>query len=375
MLVETVFWFHPLVWWIGKRMVAERELACDEEVVRRGNVRVSYAEGILNVCRLYGESPLVCAAGVTGADLKRRIQAIVTGRVPLEMTVARRAALVVACLVALATPLIVGAVHAASVHVSAPVVIAQALPAPPAPVVKPPAAKAPAPPPAVFEAVSIKPLATAEYPGIWAHMSGSRLSIEAMTVGNMIGWAYGVKGYQVTGGPAWTGSGQRYDGAIRYNIEAKADGDGARTRDQFNEMVKAMLADRFRLTIHHEQKMIPVYALVIDKGGPKFKESGPDSAHMLRCCQPLTADGIGMDMLANQFNNTNGSDRPVIDQTGLKGVYTFTLEWDRPELHNGESTGPSIFTAMREQLGLRLEPTTAPVDVLVIDNVEKPSEN
>src|SRR5258708_23167465 len=80
MFVETVFWFHPLVWWIGKRMVEERERACDEEVLRLGSEPRVYAEGILNVCKSYLSSPLACTSGVTGADLKRRIEAIVTNR-------------------------------------------------------------------------------------------------------------------------------------------------------------------------------------------------------------------------------------------------------------------------------------------------------
>src|SRR5581483_6219205 len=73
MFVETVFWFHPMVWWIGKRMVAERERACDEEVLRLGSAPRAYAEGILNVCKSYLPSPLDCASGITGSDLKKRI--------------------------------------------------------------------------------------------------------------------------------------------------------------------------------------------------------------------------------------------------------------------------------------------------------------
>src|SRR5215469_11836893 len=80
MFVETIFWFHPLVWWIGKRMVEERERACDEEVLRLGSEPRIYAEGILTVCKLYVESPLACVAGVTGASLKRRIRMIMANR-------------------------------------------------------------------------------------------------------------------------------------------------------------------------------------------------------------------------------------------------------------------------------------------------------
>ena len=79
MIVEAMFWFHPLVWWIGVRLLEERERACDEKVLRPGNEPRDYAEGILNVCKLYVESPLVCMSGVTGSDLRKRIQAILTG--------------------------------------------------------------------------------------------------------------------------------------------------------------------------------------------------------------------------------------------------------------------------------------------------------
>ena len=96
MFVKTVFWFHPMVWWIGKRMVAERELACDEEVLRAGKSGAVYAEGILSVCRLYVESPLACVSGVTGADLASGIRGIVSGRVACELGSARKAGLAMA---------------------------------------------------------------------------------------------------------------------------------------------------------------------------------------------------------------------------------------------------------------------------------------
>src|SRR5215471_354430 len=90
MVVESVFWFHPLVWWIGKRLVEERERACDEEVLRMGNEPHVYAEGILNVCKFYLQSPMACASGVTGADLKKRIDAIVANRVSPSLNTARK---------------------------------------------------------------------------------------------------------------------------------------------------------------------------------------------------------------------------------------------------------------------------------------------
>ena len=108
MLVESIFWFHPMVWWIGKRMVEERERDCDEEVVRLGNDPGVYAEGILNVCKFYVRSPLRCASGVTGAGLKKRIESIVNSRIPQSLTFARKLLLAAAGLSVVAGPVLAG---------------------------------------------------------------------------------------------------------------------------------------------------------------------------------------------------------------------------------------------------------------------------
>jgi beta-lactamase regulating signal transducer with metallopeptidase domain len=91
MAVEAIFWFHPLVWWVGSRLLEERELACDEEVLREGCEPSDYVEGILKVCRFYTESPLPCVSGVTGADVKRRLRSILEGTVAAELSGARKA--------------------------------------------------------------------------------------------------------------------------------------------------------------------------------------------------------------------------------------------------------------------------------------------
>ena len=126
MVAEALFWFHPLVWWIGARLVAERERACDEEVVRLGSQPRVYADAILSVCKLYVESPLTCVAGVTGADIKERIEAIMTNRRLQGLNNAKKMLLAGAGFVALAVPLMIGVVIAIG-HV--PLVRAQA-PAP-----------------------------------------------------------------------------------------------------------------------------------------------------------------------------------------------------------------------------------------------------
>ena len=96
MAVEAVFWFHPLAWWIGARLMEERERACDEEVLRMGSLPQIYAEGILKICELYLASPLPCVAGVTGANLKQRIEEIMANRRVIGLSVAKCTALAVA---------------------------------------------------------------------------------------------------------------------------------------------------------------------------------------------------------------------------------------------------------------------------------------
>jgi multidrug efflux pump subunit AcrA (membrane-fusion protein) len=119
MLVEALFWFHPLVWWIGARLLDERERACDETVLSLGAVPQEYAEGILNVCKSYVESPLHCVSGVTGSNLMRRIQAILTGGVARELNPAKKIALGAAGLLAVAAPIAIGIMRAPAARAQA----------------------------------------------------------------------------------------------------------------------------------------------------------------------------------------------------------------------------------------------------------------
>ncbi len=180
----------------------------------------------------------------------------------------------------------------------------------------------------------------------------------------------------------------------RFDIEAKVD---AETMEALNKLapkealeqekliVRAMLEDRFKLKAHKETKNLPIYSLVVAKGGSKMKESnleGPDDAPKqpsLRIrSDSFTAQGITMDLFAT--NLTFRVNRIVVNNTGLKGHYDLALEW-QPEnapastQNNGLDAKPSIFTAMQEQLGLKLEPAKGPVETVVVDHVEMPSEN
>jgi uncharacterized protein (TIGR03435 family) len=181
----------------------------------------------------------------------------------------------------------------------------------------------------------------------------------------------------ISGGPAWIDR-------DKFDLEAKFDAasapDAKLTYRQRADMLQPLLADRFKLKFHHETKQFPVFDLVIAKGGPKLQPSPPEH---------LTVKGVGggtclisrggfegcdVDKLIGTLRYASG--RTVIDKTGLTGRYDFSLHWS-PENTPPDSpnAGPSVFTAVQEQLGLKLEPATAPLDVLVIDSAEKPSED
>ena len=134
MVAEALFWFHPLVWWIGARLLEERERACDENVLSLGNQPRVYADAILNVCKLYTESPLVCVSGVTGSDIKRRIEAIMMNRIGLSLNRAKKLLLASAGVAALAGPVAVGVLiavgHLPAIHAQTPVAVPVPLPAP-----------------------------------------------------------------------------------------------------------------------------------------------------------------------------------------------------------------------------------------------------
>jgi uncharacterized protein (TIGR03435 family) len=182
---------------------------------------------------------------------------------------------------------------------------------------------------------------------------------------------------QLHGGPSWIES-------SRFDIEARAPGDTANGAFKLDEhlanlMLQSLLEERFKLEVHHESKEIPVYFLVLAKGGHKeSKVKGPPSPEVRRfgAGGPVTA-------LADSISSVLG--RPVIDKTGLTGSHNFLMEvpiedYPRSPVADGPalasaSAGAVIFAAMEQQLGLKLESGRAPVDVLVIDRVEKPSEN
>jgi uncharacterized protein (TIGR03435 family) len=142
-------------------------------------------------------------------------------------------------------------------------------------------------------------------------------------------------------------------------------------------MLWALLADRFQVKVHREMRESPVYVLVTAKRGPKLKESDREAMSRLtlaggRTIRITTIKG-SVEQLAGHLSGDLG--RPVVDRTGLTGSYDHKLEWASDGGVAGDSNGPSIFSVVQEQLGLRLESTKAPIETVVIDRVEKPTEN
>jgi bla regulator protein BlaR1 len=420
MFVETVFWFHPLVWWIGKRMVEERELGCDEEVLSRGGEARVYAEAILNVCKLYVESPLECVAGVTGADLKKRIEAIMSGRFAVRLSFAKKGALAGAGMVVLALPIVAGMMNAPGVRArltDAWIAPAVKMPGPPFAVKAPVPQKAAVaeqrvvPPaelqrsaPVAFEVVSIKP---ADPAGRAVRADGGPgtkdpelFTCENYSLKALVSMAYAIPYYRVVAA-YWAEE-------IHFTISARVSA-GA-TKEQFLLMLQNMLRERFKMTVHRETKEMKMYDLVVAKDGPRLKpaaeevpaaaepvKSEPDVSRLDSKKEflgkdgyPVLGEGWSMAMgygrarilyprqtlewftefISSQVNS------PVKDTTGLTGKYDFAMYWSTEE---GSTTRagiaseprPTLFDAVQSQLGLKLEQKKGPVEIVVVDYSER----
>lgn len=304
----------------------------------------------------------------------------------------RRHILTTAGVMALAVPLIVGTAKTPRLRAQTPEV--------------PPTSPAPDRP--SFEVASIKPSKSDERGTYLRRQPGGLYRATNVPLRALIASAYlnqfPPKGERIVGGPGWIDT-------EHFDIEAKAKGNPS--AEQVNLMAQSLLEDRFKLVVYHESRQLPIYALVLSKAGktgPQLVEhsdnakcadpaAGPPPPpaageavpafcggfFMMRGGGALQESGnkITMDMLAQFLGQS--VDRTVVDRTGLSGVFDFTLEF-APELGPGSQSGatasasdpsvpPSIFTALQEQLGLKLESQKGPVDVLVIDHVEQPTPN
>jgi uncharacterized protein (TIGR03435 family) len=255
---------------------------------------------------------------------------------------------------------------------------AWAIPEPPAPPVRMAANANPA-----FEVATIKPSDPAR-PGQIITLRGVEVITTNTTVHDLINLAYWLHPKQLTGGPAWTES-------DKFDMTGKPDAPGQPNVDQMKMMIQKLLADRFQLKFHFEKRELPVYAIRIAKNGAKITKNQDDPKGIPGWNFGRNASGMIMTFRNSPLSQftallQNSMDKPVVDQTGLAERYDFTLTFtpDAPQAAllggpppqaDNPDAAPDLFAAFQQQLGLKLESTKAPVDVMVIDKVEKPSEN
>jgi uncharacterized protein (TIGR03435 family) len=198
-----------------------------------------------------------------------------------------------------------------------------------------------------------------------------RLTVRNASLSSCIKWAYLVRDYQISAPASLQ--------IEKYDIVAKAPGPAP--LPQLRQMLQTLLADRFHLQLHHETKELPVYELVTSKSGPKLHKAEPGGNTDMRGENGSFAfHSASMPQFAEDLSTLSQVDRPVLDRTGLPGIFDFNLKFgDSPaDLKRAlvEGDGPSIFTIIQEQLGLKLEARKGPIEMLVIDHVERaPTEN
>jgi len=431
---QAVFWFHPMVWWIGARLLDERERACDEEVLGGSSERHAYAESILKTCRLVVESPLVCVSGVTGADLKKRIEHIMTNDIRPNLNTWKKCLLAAAGAAAVAVPFAVGVLTIAPVRAEQAgressareddrgrvleelvrahqALLEERLKV--AEAYKRALSQAPAlANDTAFEVASVKSNKSGE-PFVRVGMApGGRFTATNVPLRQLILMAYQLQPFQIEGAPAWITT-------ERFDVVAKGSGPLAPaapgTPGPIQVMMKSLLADRFKLVARIEKKEMPIYALIQARGdgrlGPQLKAStidcaavnagrrggpppgppdfngAPPQCGMMVRPGGVKAGGVPINQILDLLSQN--VQRIVVDRTGLTGNFDIDLTWTPEQLPQGrgdpppgapalppiDPNGPSLFSALQEQLGLKLDSTRGPVDVLVVEKVDRPTED
>jgi bla regulator protein blaR1 len=230
---------------------------------------------------------------------------------------------------------------------------------------------------------SVKPNNAADARGLSEYSPGGRFTATAITVASLIRAAYRIQGYQLVGAPGWLAT-------KRYDISAKADESPAPTQQT---LLRALLKDQFKLAVHEETREMPVFALVLarndGRAGPKLTKSDFDCDAYRATPHPAPEPGLvpvcgarsnsgsfsGKAVPVSQLAASLGffAGRFVVDKTGLAGGYDMDLTWTPDEAAGARLDGPSLFTALQEQLGLKLVPERGPINVLVVDWAAEPA--
>ena len=369
-VAEALLFYHPAVWWVSKHIRDERELCCDDVAVSAtGGDALTYASALAEL-ESYGPAHLHAIAA-NGGSLTDRIARLLGESLPASRTLSGPGVVVSVVLLVVTACAMFGQSDAAL----------------------------------KFEVASVKPsVADARARRIIRVMPGGGLIAENFSLQLLIQNAFRLQAFQISGGPGWMQS----DG---FNIDAK--GAGQATQAQVYRMLRSLLEDRFQLKTHWETKELPVYTLSVAKNGPKLPkpkegsclDANPNapSAPPTPGRPPAIPCGAPMVMLEQWIRIQGGKvsiadlsktlsmvmGRTVIDKTGFADAFDLVLNFTPDEAVAGlpraprpdpgsatdPSAPPSIFAALQEQLGLRLDSTKGPVEILVVDHVEKPTEN
>lgn len=224
-----------------------------------------------------------------------------------------------------------------------------------------------------FEVATIKPAAPStdghthiNYP------SGDRFSASNITLIALMQWAYKMPARQIISGPSWLSS-------SRFDIQATIDANQIEHLDQQAQtelkqrMVQSLFADRFHMKIHQETRTMPAYDLVVAKDGTKLQPSHANGKSIGIGRSHFNGEGLPMTIIAEELSQIAG--RAIVNKTGLSGYYDFKLQWAPDDATGSDSNLPSFFTALQEQLGLKLISTKEPIPVLVIDHLDQPTPN
>jgi bla regulator protein BlaR1 len=373
--VCAFYWFHPLVWLAWRRFVLEGERACDDAVLQHTEA-TTYADQLVVLAQDLSTrrfSTMTAMAG--GGDLTKRVRSLLDIRQKRGRAGAWSVAIAV-----VAALLFVGLISPVQVAFGAQTNNNRL----------------------EFEVASIRRNESGT-PGSTLEISHGNFTAKNLTAFQLIQMAFRTQRYRILNGAAWMST-------SRFDIVAK--GKTAATRQEMMEMLQSLLTDRFELKFHNDTRELPIYALEVTKGGSKLIAEDlagcknpelPPGVFSTKCGEitqtgnaqrgAISGRAIRIGPLVLSLGGGVYLDRPVIDQTRLTGTYSFGLAWNEPgssqpapnpeeERHGaddrpgGDGFAPtSLFTAIQEQLGLRLNATKGPVEVFVIDRVERPTSN
>jgi bla regulator protein blaR1 len=361
MFAEALFWFHPLIWWIGTRIIDERERACDEQVLAQGHASRSYAEGILKVCEHYLKAPLTGVAGVGGANLTQRIEAIMKNRLIERLGVVRKVVLTLVASATISIPLATGVLtspHAraddAEAHISS------------------------------LRNVSVRVAVPSSGVGGSYNPLGLLLQSESRvqavySLRNVIASVYGVDPSQVVGKdlskePLYEVT---MDNPWRLSPEATGEERGARYKASLEELpglTRDLLATHFGLVVKRERRQLAGYVLTIGSGGSKLDQdssapfwkegAGYSQGEIFATKAPIS---LIVRLLDGMFR------APVVDQTGLTGTFDYKLTWS-PSSPGATPEPATMAKALEEQLGLHLEAKPVTVEVINVVSLKSPEQ-